>query len=198
MSDPPPRRKLPVRWLTLAELVGILALVVAALGWWDNHREKLSQDQARAAEEKAKAAEAKREVAKASFLLVGDLQGDGERIRLASAHPDQVIQTETLVFPSQIRTDRIETTGNPRIDRGWIEDGLRKAGREGAVRVPVGIETTYVDGGDLKTDRSVYVVGATVKPRMLRGAVVKLEGVSLSRRGVSGDLRAAVDAAWGR
>lgn len=197
MSEPRPR-KLPLRWLTLAELVGILALVVAALGWWDNHREKQSQDQERAAEEKAKAAEARREVLKSSFLLTGDLRDDGERIRLAPARPDQVIQTQTLVFPSQIRTDRIETTGNPRLDRGWIEDGLKRAGREGAVRVPVGIETTYVDGGDLKTDRSIYVVGATVKPRMLRGALVKLEGLSISRRGVAGDLRAAVDAAWGR
>lgn len=198
MSEERPRRKLPVRWLTLAETVGILALVVAALGWWDNHREKEVQDRERVAAERAKAAESHREALKSTFLLTGDLRDDGERIRLSSAHADQVIQTQTLVFPSQLRTDRIETTGNPRIDRGWIEDGLRKAGREGAVRVPVGIETTFVDGGEIKTDRSLYVVGATVKPRMLRGAVVTLEGVSLSRRGVAGDLRAAVDAAWGR
>jgi len=198
VNDERPRRKLPVRWLTLAETVGILALVVAALGWWDNHREKEVQDRERIAAERTKAAESHRAALKSTFLLTGDLRDDGERLRLSSAHPDQVIQTQTLVFPSQIRTDRIETTGNPRIDRGWIEGGLKKAGREGAVRIPIGIETTFVDDGEIKTDRSVYVLGATVKNRLLRGASVTLEGISLSRRGVSGDLRAAVDAAWGR
>jgi len=192
-----PRRKLPIRWLTLAELVGILALVVAALGWWDNHREKQQEALDRAQAEHAKAAEARHAALKSTFLLVGQVGDDGERIRLASAHPDQVIQTQTLIFPSQIRTSLVETTGNPRIDRGWLEDGLRKAGREGALRVPIGIETAFVDDGEIRTDRSIYVVGLTLKNRLLRGPSVKLEGLSLAKRGVGGDLRAAVDSAWG-
>jgi hypothetical protein len=204
MSEAPrPRRRLPLRWLTLAELVGILALVIAALGWWDNHREKLQQDQERAAEAHDRAAQARREALKSTFLLVGQTEGDGARIRLASAHPDQVIQTQTLVFPAAVRKDPVETTGNPRIDRAWLEDGLKKAAHDrgqsnGAVRLPVGVVTTYVDGGDLKTDRSIYVVGCTLKSRLLRGTDVKLEGVSLARRGVGGDLQGAVTAAWGR
>lgn len=199
MSEERPRRKLPVRWLTLAETVGVLALIVAALGWWDNHRERAAQDQERAAAAREKAVEASRETKKAAFLLVGQVGDDGERIRLASARADQVIQTQTLIFPSEIRGDTVETTGNPRIDRGWIEGGLKKAHHEaGAVRVPVGIVTTFVEDGEMKTDRSVYVVGAVIKERMLRGASVKLEGLSLARRGVTGDLRMAVDQAWSR
>jgi hypothetical protein len=198
-----PRKKLPVRWLTLAELVGILALVVAALGWWDNHREKQQQDRERAISDQRMAAEARRQALKSTFLLVGQVGDDGQRIRLSSAHSDQVIQTQTLVFPQAIRRDTVETTGNPRIDRGWLEDGLKQAlhdrGKpQGAVRVPVGVVTTYVDGGEIKTDRSIYLIGATLKSRLLRGATLKFEGLSLSRRGVPGDLQAAVDAAWGR
>jgi hypothetical protein len=202
MSDERPRRRLPVRWLTLAETVGILALIVAALGWWDSHRERLQQDSERAAAERTRTAESRREALRSSFLLVGGPSDDGERIRLASAHPDQVIQTETLVFPAEVRGDPVETTGNPRIDRRWLEEGLRKADRKpdagGERRVPVGVVTTYVEAGEMKTDRSIYAVAYSLKGRFLRGSTVRLEGVSLLRRGVAGDLQAAVDGAWRR
>lgn len=193
-----PRRKLPIRWLTLAELVGILALVVAALGWWDNHRDKSEQERERVAEQQARAVEARRQAVKSAFLLVGQAGDEGDRIRLASAHPDQVIQSQTLTFPSAIRGEPVETTGNPRIDRGWIEDGLRKAvhGRSGTFRVPVGIVTTYADGGEIHSDHAIYLVGATLKDRLLRGAAVRLEGISLARRNPGGEMRAAVDGLW--
>ena len=200
-KDPSPRR-LPIRWLTLAETVGVLALLIAAAGWWDNHRERVQQDAERTAAERSHASEARRDALRSTFLLVGSLEGDGDRLRLASARPDQVIQTQTLVFPSAVRGDPIETTGNPRIDRAWLEDGLRKADRDrggkgdAERRVPVGIVTTYVEAGEMKTDRSTYAVAYNLKSRLLRGAVVKLEGTSLIRRGVSGDLKAAVDRAW--
>ncbi|MDB5456033.1 MAG: hypothetical protein JWP92_1618, partial [Caulobacter sp.] len=35
------RKRLPLRWLTLAELVGVAALVIAGLGFWDSHRERV-------------------------------------------------------------------------------------------------------------------------------------------------------------
>jgi hypothetical protein len=201
-DERPPRRRLPFRWLTLAETVGILALIIAGLGWWDNHRERVEQDSERTVAERTAAVQAKREALRSTFLLVGNLGDDGERIRVTSAHPDQVIQTQTLVFPAAVRGDPVETTGNPRIDRSWLEDGLKKADRDRKAdageerRVPVGVVTTYVEAGETKTDRSIYVVAYNLKTRLLRGATVKLEGVSLLRRGVAGDLKAAVEAAW--
>ena len=196
------KRRLPIRWLSLAETVGVLALLVAAAGWWDNHRERAQQDAERAAAERTHASEARREAMRSTFLLIGTAEGDGSRIRLASAHADQVIQTQTLVFPTGVRGDPVETTGNPRIDTAWLEDGLRKADRDHAGkgeperRVPVGVITTYVEAGEMKTDRAVYAVAYSLKSRWLRGAAVQLEGVSLIRRGGGGDLRPAVDAAW--
>src|SRR5205814_2103512 len=100
------------------------------------------------------------------------------------------------------RAEPVETTGNPRIDRRWLEDGLKKADRKpdagGERRVPVGVITTYVEAGEMKTDRAIYAVAYSLQGRFLRGSTVKLEGVSLLRRGVAGDLQAAVDAAWRR
>ena len=204
MAKEPRPRRLPIRWLTLAETVGVLALIITALGWWDSHRERTQQDRERAAAEQTRNAEARREAARSTFLLTGVVEGSGERIRLTSVHPDQVVQTQTLVFPSAIRRDSVETTGNPRIEAGWFEDGLRATERDRAKaagderRVPVGIVTTYVEAGEMKTDRSIYVVAGHLKSRLLRGSKLELDGVSLVRRGVAGDLQAAVDGVWTR
>ena len=51
-SEPPPKKRLPLRWLTLAEIVGVAALAIAGLGYWDSHRERLQQDQDRVAAER--------------------------------------------------------------------------------------------------------------------------------------------------
>ena len=204
-EDPPkpqtPRRGPRLRWLTLAELVGILALVVAALGWWDSHREHQQSDRDRAAAARAQAADAKRAALRETFLLTGAVVDDG-RIRLTAARPDQVIQTQTVIFPSSVRPAPVETTGNPRIDLAWFEAGLKNTahgrGADGAeARLPVGIVTTYVEAGETRTDRSIYAVGYTLHHRMLRGSRVELDGLSLVRRGVGGDLRGALDKAWG-
>ena len=49
--ETPPKKRLPLRWLTLAEIVGLAALVIAGLGYWDSHRERLQQDHERATAE---------------------------------------------------------------------------------------------------------------------------------------------------
>ena len=86
-QDPaPPKKRLPLRWLTLAEIVGIGALVLTGLGYWDSHREREQQDRERvqqehdrvaaeAAQGKARAQEAQQEAQqnalKHTLLLTG-------------------------------------------------------------------------------------------------------------------------------
>ncbi len=195
MSD---KKRLPLRWLTLAEIVGVLALVIAGLGYWDSHRERAETDRERAAAAQQQRAE---RALKSTFLMLGAPDKDGGRIRLSSVHPEQVIQTQTLWFPTTIRGDNVETTGNPRLEAGWIEDGLRKAvgkagGKPKRGRLPVGVVTTFIEDGQTKTDRAIYQLGYSLHARMLLGARVELEGLTLARRGVVGDLKAAVDASW--
>ena len=51
MSDGAPRKKrLPLRWLSLADLVGVAAVAIAALGYWDAHCERAQTDRERAAD----------------------------------------------------------------------------------------------------------------------------------------------------
>jgi hypothetical protein len=203
MSGGEAPRRPRLRWLSLAEIVGIAALAIAGLGWWESHREHQQQDRDRAAAASDRAADQRREALRSTFLLVGSVEGDGGRIRLASARPDQVIETQSLVFPTAVRRDPVETTGNPRLERDWFADGLKHAlhdrgGKSDAARMPLGVATSYVEGGETKTDKSIYLVACRFRSRMLRGAQLQLEGASLLRRGVSGDLSAAVDQAWAR
>lgn len=208
MSDPPSRKKrLPLRWLTLAEFVGIVAVAIAALGYWDSHRERTLTEQEKAAAEREHRAEAKAQAQagalKLTFLMTGTPAGSGDRIQMAAVHAEQVIQTQALTFPAEVRGDAVQTTGNPRIEAGWLEGGLEKALHAHGVkaehgRVPVGVTTVFIEDGQTKTDNAVYLLGYSLHPRVLRSAKVELEGLSLLRRGVGEDIQKAVDAAWAR
>jgi hypothetical protein len=200
---PKPKKRLPVRWLTLAEIVGVAAVVIAGLGYWDNHRERMQESRERAQAERERQAEARAGALRLTFLMTGAPSESGDRIRLTPTHPEHVIQTQTLIFPTEVRGDPVETTGNPRIERGWFAKGLAKAVRERRDgsdahegRLPVGIVTTYVDAGVIRTDSAIYQIGYRAEDRLLRGDKVELEGLSLARRASSANLQAAVDGLW--
>jgi len=197
----PARKRLPLRWLTLAEFVGIVAVAIAALGYWDNHRERTQTERERVAEAQEKKAEARAGALKLAFLMTATPEADGQRLRLASVHPEQVIQTQAVSFPTAIRGDAVQTTGNPRIEAGWFDGGLAKAehrARRRQGRLPVGVVTVFIEDGQPKTDRAIYLIGYSLHPRVLRADRVEMEGLSLVRRDVGEDIQAAVDALWAR
>jgi len=174
------------RWITLGEIVGIAALIVSGLSYWDAHQERVVA---------AKVAPAV--VRAGPLLLTGTLAAGGERVDLKPATAGQVVQTQTVRFPTVVRQDSVETTGSPRIEAGWFESGLRAALKghkvhTGRHRLAVGLETVYVSNGVAATDRALYDVGYSLHSRLLRPDAVTIEGVSLVRR-AGGDLQAQVD-----
>ena len=208
MADRPARKRLlALRGLTLAELIGLLAVVIAALGYWDSHRERAQTDQERAAAERQHraeaAAQARAGALKQTFLMTAAPQDGGARLQLTSVHPEQVIQTQAVSFPTEVRGDAVETTGNPRVEAGWLASGLAKSLRKrgqkpGSGRLPMGVVTVYIEDGQTKTDRALYRVGYSLDSRILRSDRLVLEGLSLVRRGVGPDMQGAVDQAWAR
>jgi hypothetical protein len=197
MSEETPPKRLPIRWLTLAEIVAVAALVITGLSFWDSHRERVRDERDRSAAASEKQAEAKAAALKQTFVMTGAREDGGAKVVLASVNEGQVIQTQTVWFPAQIRSDSVETTGNPRLEAGWIESGLRKhAGKDKTGRVPVGVLTVFIEDGQTKTDRAVYQLGYSIHSRTLRADKVELEGLSVARRDVSGDLQAAAGNLW--
>jgi hypothetical protein len=181
-------------WIRISEIVGVVAVLIAVANFWDSHTERRLADKAReAADQRAATAPA--------FVLVGASDDDGARIRLTPVHADQPIQSQVFVFPTEIRSGPVEITGSARIEARWFEDGLRKtAGKggrdEGDRRLPIGVATTYLEDGDTRTDQAIYDIGYRLEPRLFRPARVVLEGLSIARRGVRGDLTAATEQAY--
>ncbi len=179
------------RWITLGEVVGICALVISGLSYWDSHQERVVAKSAAPATLRA-----------GPLLLTGTAADGGARIDLKPAAAGQVIETQTVRFPTMVRADPVETTGSPRIEVSWFDAGLRSALKghkvhSGRHRLAVGLETVYVANGVTATDRAVYDLGYSLHARVLRPDAVVIEGVSLVRR-AGGDLPAQVDARFVR
>ena len=179
------------RWITLGEVVGICALIVSGLSYWDSHTERAATAKLTPAAVRA-----------GPLVLTGTVDQGGDRIVLRPAASDQIIQTQSVAFPSMVVRDAVETTGNARIEAIWFDTGLRAALKahklhSGRHRLPVVIATSYVAGTITATDRALYDLGFSLHGRLLRPDAVTIEGVSLVRRG-GGDLQAAADARFVR
>jgi hypothetical protein len=189
-------RKRRLQWpIRLGEAVALIGVAIAGLSLYVTHadRERDQKEAAREAQQRAQA----------QSVLVLRGEGDGRRIRLTPANPDQVVQSQAIYFPSVIRGGPVQSTGEGRIETGWFADGLKRALHGAADNgseqtLTVGIVTTFVEAGAVMTDASLYRIGFTVHPRWLQGAEVRIDGIAVSRRGLTGDLQAAVDAAWAR
>jgi hypothetical protein len=189
-------------WITLSELVGVLALIIAGLNFWDSHRERVRDEKRVAAAEQSAAQLA---AARSSFVLTARTEGDGARLVLQPMSSDQAIQGLNLVFPADVADQPIASI-QPRIERDWVARGLgkaveaaRKAKAAGAVGegvLPVGVEASYVEDGEVKTDRSIYRISYSWKTPLLGGPHFTLEGATLRSRAVKSDLQSAVNAQW--
>ena len=180
-------------WITLGEAVGVLALVVAGLNYWDSHRERASAQHQAVAQAQAKTA----------LVMIGAAEDDGARLALSPLNPAQAIQSQRYVFPSPVLDRVMEVSAaRPQIDLAWVAGGLKRAlaarstPAEGEADMPVGVVTTYVEDGETYTDRSIYRVGYAFRSRFMFGRSVALQGLSLDRRAVAGDLKALVNARW--
>ena len=181
------------RWATIGEVVGVCALLIAGLGYWDAHRER-GQEAAR------RTAEAQKEKARGALVLTGEALADGSRLTLATLGAGQAVQSQRYLFPRAVLDHAMEVTAaRPQIALGWFDGGLRAASGSGVGEgvLPVGIVTRYVEDGEAREDRSLYAVGYAVrKGGLFGGHKASLLGLSLLRRGVAGDLQSAVESAW--
>ena len=200
-QPPPPPGRPRQFWLTVGEVVAVAGLLLAGLNYWENHRDREQSAVEAQAEAKARAQAA------SVFVLRGAADADGARVMLEPVKAEQVIQTQRYVFPSPVLDHPMEIgAGKPQIDLKWFEKGLRrqlKAARKdgaplpkGEAELPVGVATTYIEGGEQRTDRSLYRIGYVADGGFLGAVHIHLLGAALIRRGAGPDLQAEVDARW--
>jgi hypothetical protein len=174
------------RWLTLGEIIAVLALVISAAGFWDAHRDRQI---VRTATERPRSA--------APLVLMAIVTDAGDSLAITAAGADRIIQTQTIIFPESLGVHAVDTVGNAHIEAGWFGDALRKASkpprRDG--RLTVGVITRYTDNGIDREDSAVYDIGHGWRSRLLQSDMPRLEGITLVSRG-SKDLAARVDFRW--
>jgi len=195
-SDAAAVRRRRLRWLTLAEALGITALVISALTLWNSYSERRHSEEARTAEHRAANARAR------TLVLRAEVQKDGNRLELRAAD-DQVIQGQTIAFPKALGIDPVDST-DPRIESSWFASGLKKARREageperprGDARLPVAITTRFTVDGDVAEDVTLYDIGYVTDGSFLGGTTIRLRGLSLIGRSSAKSAQSRVDALW--
>ncbi|PZN93634.1 MAG: hypothetical protein DCF31_12000 [Alphaproteobacteria bacterium] len=188
MADETPAQRRR-RWLTIGETVGVLALLISAASFWDSHQQRVAERQP------APAVKA----AVKPLMLNSFADDDGRLLTIASPNPDRVIQTQTILFPTALAIDKVDTVGSPRLESGWFAGALNKlphtSGKAG--RLPVAIVTQYLDDGIQREDSAIYDIGYRWRSRIIGSDVPAMEGMTLVSRG-GAKLQARLDARWAK
>ena len=205
MPSPDPELRKPVwwrrKWVTVSEVIGVGALAVAVLGFFDTHR-------VRREEQVERRTAASHEALRQALVLRGEPADNGDRLMLRPMRDEQAVQSQRYLFPRSVLSHPMQVdAAPPQVQVAWVRDGLREALTAtakargikplGYGRLPVGVVTTYVEDGETRTDRSLYLVGYTcTHGGLFGGPRVFFQGLELVQRGAGADLQARVDARW--
>jgi hypothetical protein len=185
------------RWVTLAEVLGVLAVVIPGLALWNSWTER--------SDTKAEqVADAQRASARAGTLVLVAADAGKHVLALKTASGAQSVQSQKILFPTALGAAPAETTGEPRIEAGWFEHPLEKAreaaglpdNSRGDERLPVVIVTRFLVDGEPHEDVAIYDIGFTISGRLLGGHSVALRGISLVSRTKTASAQAQLDARW--
>lgn len=186
------------RWITLGEILAVLAVLISALTLWLNWSERSST----AAEKAAESSWATSRAAK--LTLNGEAMGKGDRLDVRPASSDQLVQEQLISFPSALGIDPVQITGAARLEAAWFADALKRARHSaglpndsrGDERLPIVIRTRFLVDGEAHQDEALYDVGYTVKGQMFGSHAVILRGLSLVARVNGKGAAATLDCRW--
>ena len=191
MSETQDQAQTRRRWITLAEVVAVAGVVIAALTLYSNWQER----RAAAADKAVEQASASRD--KTRFTLRGTVAKDKRSIVLAreEAHPLGDIR---VTFPTVLGVSPQDSVTQT-IEAGWFDDALRKATDGGADertgRLPVLIRYTYFTDDQPTTRQAIYDLVWKTEGQMLRGRKVELLDLRLRE---SGGNQKRIDALWAK
>ncbi|MFW2852199.1 hypothetical protein ACM61V_09755 [Sphingomonas sp. TX0543] len=178
------------RWITLAELLAVVGMLIGAATLYLNWSGRRADEAARAAQE------ASAEHARGVVTLVGKVSGGGDALALSDG--DRVFSAATVTFPKALGVAPQDALPGPRIAGDWFAAGLLKA-IEGVDkdhgRLPVLISVSWWDGDRSHTETALYDILWRTEGRFLRGRKLVLTGLALTSRSKSATV---LDAAWER
>lgn len=177
------------RWVTLAEVVAVAGVLIAALTFWQGWSSRRADQAERAA---ARQAEAK---TRGRADLTATSRDRGRELLLSDRTHE--ISDVTIAWPSALATGVERPGGDPVVAVAPIEKALLKMTDGGpddrSGRVPALITVTFVDGDARRTASGLYDVVWRTDGRILRGRTLRFENIRLRERGGT---RVRVDAIW--
>lgn len=186
MSETADQARTRRRWITLAELVAVAGVVIAALTLYLNVSDRRADEAARAA------AAQKDATAQSRVALTGTV--DDASVTLKDPRHD--ITDTTILFPKALGVGK-QAPVEPRIDADMFRKPLLKLTDGGpdtrTGRLPVLITTRYWDGDATRSARGLYDIIWRTHGRRFFGRALTIEGFRLRQTG--GDA-AALESAW--
>lgn len=196
MSDETPAERAEAaatrrRWISLAEVVAVAGVLIAALTLWNSWSERRD-----AAAEKVSAA-AREERADSRIALRATIEDDGDRLRVRDERHE--ISDLVVTFPNTLGIP-IQRPVEPVIDASAFGDALLNATKGGpdtqTGKLPVLLNITYWDGDTKRSASAIYDIIWQSESRTLgfvRGRSLKLKALRLRTQG--GDA-AALNRLW--
>jgi hypothetical protein len=187
------------RWITLAEVLGVIAVLISGLTLWNSYQQRNADEADKAAARTQAAAEAQ------ILLLRASPDREGRTLGLATAEAGQTIQNQTVNFPAPLGVAAIDTVIEPRIEAGWFEQALLRARQaaggqgesRGDERVPVAITTSFFSGGAMHRDSAIYDIGYRIEGGgLFNGHRIRMRGISRVETVAPRTLQSRLDAIW--
>lgn len=176
-----------LRWLSIAELVALVGVVIAGLTLWNSWIDRRDSRAAQAAAEAANSKAAGRV----------DLIGTPHRGGLLLKDPRHELQDVTIAFPTALGVGAQRPLTDPVIAADPLRRPLLDGNDLHAGRVPVLISTRFVAGDEGRTSTAIYDLVWTAKKGLplVGGRSLQLDALRLRQRGGS---QAVLDALWAR
>jgi hypothetical protein len=144
MSDSETRR----RWITLGEIIALLALVVSAVGVWIAWKSSNQDKPTRIVEQRSSV----------PLALRGTTDGDGRTLTIMPADPSHALEGLTLTIKG---ASPIEVGSDGRLTASDVEAALKgreKEAKDVTHSVPVRIDAHYVESGKERRGGGAYLL----------------------------------------
>lgn len=191
MTETPDQAATRRRWVTLAEVVAVAGLLIAAgtlyLNWNDRREDTATKAAEQASESRARGL----------VTLSGKVIDGGDALAIGDAtHEFTAVR---VAFPAALGLPPRDAMPGPTIRAEWFSDVLLDLTDKGADardgRLPTVVTVTWWDGDVKRKSAARYDILWHTEGRILRGRKLKLTGLALADRDATDR---ALEAAWQR
>ncbi|MEO8175293.1 MAG: hypothetical protein ABI626_01370 [Sphingomicrobium sp.] len=146
MSETPEQRRRRLRWLTLGEVLAVVAVAISALGLWKTWNGD---------ERPTTVVEQRRPI---SLTLRGKAADDGRTLEISAVEPGHALQSLAVRLPGSKTAISVASDGA--LSASDVEGALGKTSdhAKGTQRQPVRIQADYVEAGVMRHASGNYVL----------------------------------------